>query len=287
MMPGSMSLRLADWFLKKAHATASPGLTTFAARRAIGAVIAASPASLADFRKLKQPKSPPKTAPQDEHLKAALTDLYAIANAANIKVFLMFGTLLGAVRNKGFIPNDKDIDVGLIGRDEFVRLAGLLQSSAFKVHYNPRKLKLSLQHRSGVPLDVKLFEPESDGQWTWTSDMDHYTWKNRCPYIGPEAPLTFLGLDVWVPQQAEQFLEWHYGPGWREPASNYNRLVGRESDDPVLNDIIVRAAPFVAYKAFRAGKIRTARVIAERLCRLTPEDPMWPAFKSVLDGLPG
>lgn len=44
----------------------------------------------------------------------------------NIKYYLVFGTLLGAVRHHGFIPWDIDIDVSLM-RDDYERLLNLLR----------------------------------------------------------------------------------------------------------------------------------------------------------------
>ena len=45
----------------------------------------------------------------------------------NISYILIYGTLLGAVRHKGFIPWDNDMDVG-VPRPEYDRLVSLLNS---------------------------------------------------------------------------------------------------------------------------------------------------------------
>lgn len=83
---------------------------------------------------------------QLEELKI-LKDLAKYLNENNYTYFLCAGTLLGAVRHKGFIPWDDDIDI-LMPREEYSRLIKEYNQNPIKKDYTLKALELN---NSGYP----------------------------------------------------------------------------------------------------------------------------------------
>ena len=71
--------------------------------------------------------------------------LHEICEKHDIKYFIDFGTLLGAVRHKGFIPWDDDTDISL-ARDEFEKLYKVL-----KDENHPYYKLISFRETKGYP----------------------------------------------------------------------------------------------------------------------------------------
>lgn len=73
--------------------------------------------------------------------------------SVNIQMFLNFGTLLGAYRDKGFIPFDLDLDVGVMARQRPENLDEIMQAYGFV-----KKKQLYIQETGRITEDQYLYK---------------------------------------------------------------------------------------------------------------------------------
>jgi hypothetical protein len=157
------------------------------------------------------------------HGENFLRDFLEACGEADVSPFLMWGTLLGCVREGGFLKHDYDIDLGILARDwpkrspliEAMRRRGygLELSGNYKMRFIGPDL---LAH-----LDVDVFilwggkmvcchyhESGMDGAWFPPDAFNNFR------------SLTFAGTRVSIPDPPERVLETAYGD-WRTPVTKH------------------------------------------------------------------
>lgn len=155
--------------------------------------------------------------------------------------FLMQGTALGAYRDGGFTPTEKDIDVGIIydcrktlmAWYDLVHNKGLRKDFEVESYSRPFKKTrtLCLWFHGQVKIDLVLWLPWTckDGRKVLFTVSPERPWNvnDRYALVHDEAMLIsrqIVTLDKinWdVPSPIEKYLELEYGPDWRTPADDH------------------------------------------------------------------
>lgn len=146
-----------------------------------------------------------------------LFDLIDIVERRGARVFLIFGTLLGAVRERGFIAHDEDMDAGVMEAERAAFLAAVpdLQAAGFSL-VRVRDDRTFEFVREGVSLDIFLVRPTRRPLAGRRWDLDGRTTVDYA-HLERLERLEFLGRELWVPSGLEALMRRLYGKTWRTP----------------------------------------------------------------------
>lgn len=149
----------------------------------------------------------------------ALEDLSNVFNALNIKFFLVSGTFLGCIREKNFISNDYDIDVGIWNEDFTDKLRIKLERyGTFYIHDPKWKGGIKLKHINGILIDI--FIHYKDG-------YKHYHLGSAVRWYNSTFDLIkykFLGKEYFGFKEYDRYLSENYG-NWRIPKKNFDNIL--------------------------------------------------------------
>lgn len=160
-----------------------------------------------------------------------LRDFMISASGLGMRPFLMWGTLLGYIREGDFLKHDYDIDLGLLAED-YNKKEALVRAMAkrgYRVRHDvPYALSFETKDRL-LHLDVDLLYPfKGELITSMCSEKTDVLTAHRFlakDFETLENKMFPGNISVWVPGRAEHVLEMIYGE-WRKPVKAYSYVQG-------------------------------------------------------------
>lgn len=153
--------------------------------------------------------------------------------------FLLFGTLLGCIRDKSFIEWDGDMDFGILYEDWKEEYADIFKAEGFITLVDvfwthPRSEELVGKELIGKRSKVQMYYKEKQNRICFEvfgKGINNHRYSGcggasrifHCPekLISKTIKCDFYDTDVNIPEKYEEFLEYIYGNGWKIPDKNF------------------------------------------------------------------
>ncbi|WP_147407246.1 class I SAM-dependent methyltransferase [Arthrobacter sp. AG1021] len=154
------------------------------------------------------------------------------------QAFLYSGTLLGFIREKGFISFDKDMDCAYLSEADSARGAALefellgdaLIKAGFSVNAKASCISVRRVPGSIVMVDIAHLFLKSNGEIGFPFGTVGTDPVYR-DFIEPTQPANFMGFDVQIPNRPEKLIAQIYGSDWEIPNPNFKWTQERKRRD--------------------------------------------------------
>lgn len=173
----------------------------------------------------------------------------------DIDFTLAFGTLLGAVREGGFIKNDDDVDIIVTDEERLYNKLPYFWEHGLYIN-RIFKTELYTFHAKGVNGHIDMYVLRPIDNWfykNWcVSIRGHYQPKRL--FQGVDKEKYFIGdISYPCPKNSENLLAWWYGRSWRIPKSSRGKM-----------DVLIRRIWLFPGKYWRKGRRFIRRKLEKR-----------------------
>lgn len=204
-----------------------------------------------------------------QHAALALKNLQEVLAQGGIVPFLVSGTLLGFERNGGFLPHDKDIDVGIFAAQDIFAVVDLIAKTPhFRMNRGYLRLgetyQLPVTHKlTGMCIDIFIYYPLNGKLVTGVHGTFGYTQNFAFSPFGLKT-VRFLDVEFSVPDEVQRNLAENYGT-WQVSDPYYVTHLDSPSTVDQGGTIHLMVARLEILRAIIEGKHRKVARIAEFL----------------------
>jgi hypothetical protein len=163
-----------------------------------------------------------------------------VLESLSVPYWLDYGTLLGAVREQGFIGHDLDIDIGIMSQSVSPALESEMMAQGFSkiAEYKLGNSKRTVEHtylmdyvsldfffydQTGSHIKGYYFHSEYPFDLAMEKNGGIDTIEVLFPYSGI-GHIPFLGEVFPVPRDYHKYLSSHYGPDYLEPDTDWDYI---------------------------------------------------------------